>query len=47
MILAQSDLINAQKAVDELLHPADTAIANADKAVADAQDAFDKAKKEK
>ncbi len=46
VILAQSDLINARNALDELLHPANTAVANAQKAVADAQDAFDKAKQD-
>ncbi|MEK7787183.1 MAG: HlyD family efflux transporter periplasmic adaptor subunit, partial [Chloroflexota bacterium] len=34
------------KALDELLHPANTAVANAQKAVADAQDALDKARRD-
>lgn len=46
VILAQSDLINARNALDELLHPADTAVANAEKAMADAQDALDKARRD-
>lgn len=46
VIMAQSDLISAQKALDELLHPGALSIANAQKAVADAQDALDKAKQD-
>lgn len=46
VIAAQSDLISAQKALDELLHPTDLAIANAQKAVADAQDVLDKARRD-
>ncbi len=46
VILAQADIITAQNALDELLHPTDMAVANARKAVADAQDALDKAKRD-
>jgi HlyD family secretion protein len=46
VIQAQADLIAAQKALDDLLHPSDLTIANAKKAVADAQDALEKAKKD-
>ncbi len=46
VILSQADLVSAQKALDELLHPTDLALANARKAVADAQDAYDKAQKD-
>jgi len=46
VILAQADLINSKKALDELLNPTDVAIANARKAVADATDALDKARKD-
>ncbi|HLB50052.1 MAG TPA: efflux RND transporter periplasmic adaptor subunit [Anaerolineales bacterium] len=46
VIAAQSDLISAQKALDALLHPTNLAIANAQKAVADAQDALDKAERD-
>jgi HlyD family secretion protein len=43
VILAQTDLVNARKALDEVLHPTALAIAIAEKAVAEAQDALDKA----
>jgi HlyD family secretion protein len=46
VIQAQADLIAAQKALDDLLHPSALAIANAKKAVADAQDALTKAQKD-
>ncbi|MBM4425478.1 MAG: efflux RND transporter periplasmic adaptor subunit [Chloroflexi bacterium] len=46
VIMAQADLIAAQNALDDLLNPTDLAIANAQKAVADAQDALDKAKRD-
>jgi HlyD family secretion protein len=46
VILAQADLVAAQKALDDLLHPSALALANAQKAVADAQDALEKARKE-
>lgn len=46
VILAQADLINAQKALDELMNPSESKIAEARKAVADAQDALDKAKQD-
>jgi HlyD family secretion protein len=46
VILAQADLISAQKALDDLLHPSDMSIANARKAVADAQDALKKAQQD-
>ncbi|MBI3243572.1 MAG: efflux RND transporter periplasmic adaptor subunit [Chloroflexi bacterium] len=46
VVLAQADIITAQKALDELLHPANMTIANAQKAVADAQDALDKARRD-
>lgn len=46
IILAQADLISAQTALDDLLHPTDLAIANAQKAVADAQDTLDKARRD-
>ena len=46
IILAQADLIAAQKALDELMHPSALTVANAQKAVADAQDTLTKAQKE-
>lgn len=46
VILAQADLIGAQRALEELLHPTPMAIASAQKAVADAQEALDKAKQD-
>src|SRR5574341_52456 len=46
VIQAQADLIAAQTALDDLLHPSDVTIANAKKAVADAQDALEKAQKD-
>ena len=46
VILAQADLIAAQKTLDDLLHPSALALANAEKAVADAQDALEKAQKD-
>jgi HlyD family secretion protein len=46
VILAQSDLIAAQKALDELLHPTPLALANAQQAVANAQDGLTKAQRE-
>jgi len=46
IILAQADLIAAEKALDQLLHPSELTIANAQKAVADAQDALTKAQKD-
>jgi HlyD family secretion protein len=46
VILARADLISAQKAQDDLLHPSALAQANAQKAVVDAQDALTKAQKE-
>ncbi len=46
LILAQADLIAAQKAYDELLRPSALTVANAQKAVADAQDALTKAQRE-
>ena len=46
VILAQADLINAQKTLDELLHPSELSIANAQKAVVDAQDALKKAQQD-
>jgi HlyD family secretion protein len=46
VILAQADLITAQKALDDLLHPSELSIANARQAVADAQDALKKAQQD-
>ncbi len=46
IILAQADLISAQKTLDDLLHPSDTSIASARQAVADAQDALKKAQQD-
>ena len=43
---AQADLIAAQKALDDLLHPSELTVANAKKAVADAQDVLEKAQKD-
>ena len=43
---AQADLITAQKALDDLLHPSELTVANAKKAVADAQEALEKAQKD-
>ncbi len=40
VIQAQSDLINAKKALDDLIKPPDLTVANARKAVADAEDAL-------
>jgi len=45
IIQAQADLINAQNALDELLNPTELQIANAEKAVADAQDQVEKAER--
>ncbi len=44
LIMAQADLINAQKTLDELLHPSQLSIANAQKAVAEAEEALKTAK---
>jgi len=46
VIQAQSELITAQKALDDLLNPSQTNIANAEKAVADAQAALEKAQRD-
>ncbi len=46
VILAQADLISAQKALDELMNPSDAKIAEARQAVADATDALDDAKQD-
>lgn len=46
VILAQADLINNKKALDELLNPTDSAIASARQTVADAKDSLDKAKRD-
>jgi len=46
VILAQTDLVSAQKALDEVLHPTALALANAEKAVAEAQQALDRAQSE-
>ncbi len=46
VILAQADLVNAQKALDDLLEPpSELALAQAQKAIADAQKAVDDAQK--
>jgi HlyD family secretion protein len=46
IIMAQADLINAQKALDDLLHPSELSIANAQKAVVDAEEALKKAQQD-
>ncbi len=43
VLMAQADLLNAQKALNDLLHPGPLTLASAQKAVADAQVALDKA----
>jgi HlyD family secretion protein len=45
IIQAQADLISAQKNLDDLLHPSEASVANARKAVADAQSNLDKAER--
>ncbi len=45
VIQAQADLSSAKTNLDDLLHPSATTIANAEKAVADAQTALDKAQR--
>lgn len=46
VVLAQVDLITAKKNLDDLLHPSALILANAQKAVVDAQDALTKAEKD-
>jgi HlyD family secretion protein len=46
VIMAQADLINAQKVLDDLLHPTELSVSNAQKAVADATDALKTARKD-
>jgi HlyD family secretion protein len=46
VILAQADLISAQKALDEIMNPTDTAVATARQAVADAEEKLKDAKQD-